>query len=232
MGAYAPAGALRSTANDLLKYVSANLGLAQSDLTPLMEKMQVIRHSNSPGILPGETFGNTAMAWMDFGVYQPPGMQLLGHGGGAGGYSAFIGFDQKQRRGVVVLSNQRAALTNTYTIGWRILQRAPLKGMDLLTMRPMREHVGSGIALALDSQTRELRVTKVFENSPAARAGLTAGIIIRKINDVSVTGKSLTECLELMRGAADTSLRLELLNAERGDTMAIELKRQRFLISG
>jgi hypothetical protein len=35
-----------------------------------------------------------------------------------------------------------------------------------------------------------------------------------------------------MRGPADTILRLELLNPERGDTQAIELKRQRFLISG
>src|SRR6516165_9361655 len=37
------AGALRSTANDLLKYVSANLGLSASALTPLMQRAQAIR---------------------------------------------------------------------------------------------------------------------------------------------------------------------------------------------
>ena len=34
--------ALRSTANDLLKFVSANLGLTPPSLTPLMEKTHVI----------------------------------------------------------------------------------------------------------------------------------------------------------------------------------------------
>ena len=34
--------ALRSTANDMLKYVSANLGLTSSSLTPLMEKTHVV----------------------------------------------------------------------------------------------------------------------------------------------------------------------------------------------
>src|SRR5436189_229516 len=40
----AGAGAIKSSANDLLKYVSAQLGLAQSPLSPLMERSHVIRH--------------------------------------------------------------------------------------------------------------------------------------------------------------------------------------------
>ena len=42
------ASALRSTANDLLKYVGANVGLSQSSLTPLMGKTQLPRHSAPP----------------------------------------------------------------------------------------------------------------------------------------------------------------------------------------
>src|ERR1051326_630051 len=41
--AYSPAGDIHSTANDLLKYVSANAGLTTSSLTPLMKQTQVIR---------------------------------------------------------------------------------------------------------------------------------------------------------------------------------------------
>jgi serine-type D-Ala-D-Ala carboxypeptidase/endopeptidase len=111
----ASAGALRSSANDLLKYVSAHLGVEQSSLRPMMEKMQEIRHRDSV------EFGQTAMPWMDFGVYQPPGMEILGHGGGTDGCSAFIGFDKKQRRGVVVLANQAAGVANTYAVGLRLL---------------------------------------------------------------------------------------------------------------
>src|SRR3989454_7806839 len=44
---YDGAGGLRSTANDLLKYVSANLGLMPSSLTRLMEQTHVIRHNGT-----------------------------------------------------------------------------------------------------------------------------------------------------------------------------------------
>src|SRR5439155_13346364 len=41
--AYSPAGDVHSTANDLLKYVSAHAGLAPSNLTPLMKETHVAR---------------------------------------------------------------------------------------------------------------------------------------------------------------------------------------------
>ena len=44
---YDGAGGLRSTANDLLKYVSANIGLTPSSLTRLMEQTHVIRHKHT-----------------------------------------------------------------------------------------------------------------------------------------------------------------------------------------
>ncbi|MDB6064835.1 MAG: beta-lactamase [Pedosphaera sp.] len=82
------AGALRSTANDLLKYVSANLGLTRSSLTPLMKK----------------TYEN-GLAW---GVNSElPGTEIISHGGGTGGYQSFVGFDKVRRHGVVVLFNGR-----------------------------------------------------------------------------------------------------------------------------
>jgi CubicO group peptidase (beta-lactamase class C family) len=222
----AGAGALLSSANDLLKYLSANLGLTQSSLKPLMDQMKVIRHRDAP------EFGNTAMPWWDSGVYQPPGMELLGHGGGTGGCSAFIGFDRKQQRGVVVLANQRAALANSYAIGWRILQRAPLKGLQITTLMPLQEIVGLGAALALNQETRQVWISKVYPKSPAAAAGLSAGLVIQKIDAVSTTGKSLPECLSLLRGKAGTKVRLELVNTEKNRTNVVELTRQKFLISG
>ena len=61
-----------------------------------------MRHTGAP------KFGNTAMPWVDGEVYHPPGSQFLTHGGGGFGYVAFVGFDKRNRRGVVVLSNQMA----------------------------------------------------------------------------------------------------------------------------
>ena len=73
----------------MLNYVSANLGLTPSDLTPLMEKTH-----------------NQGLVW--YVVLDYPGTTIIGHGGGTAGYSSFIGFDKARRRGVAVLSNRKA----------------------------------------------------------------------------------------------------------------------------
>ena len=218
--ALAPAGALHSTANDLLKYLSANLGLAPSGLRPLMEKMQVIRHRDSPEM------GKTAMPWYDQSVYNPPGTEFFGHGGGTAGSSTFIGFDKRQHRGVVVLSNQNTI--HSSTVGWRILQCAPLNGMNARTMQPVREYVGGGIAFDLDKQTGTLRITKVYPNTSAALAGLSPGLIIQKIDGIPTAGKSLADCLAIARGTVGTKIRLELITLDGSQTNAVELTRQKF----
>src|SRR5205085_12627194 len=100
-------------------------------------KMQVIRHRDSD-------MGKTAMPWYDQAAYNAPETELLGHGGGTGGCSAFIGFDRLQRHGVIVLSNQRNI--HSSSVGWRILQVAPLSGSDPATLQPLREYVGSGFS--------------------------------------------------------------------------------------
>jgi CubicO group peptidase (beta-lactamase class C family) len=227
---YAPAGAVHSTANDLLKYMSANAGLTRSKLTPLMEKTHVIRFKDShglPGIADKALFGHTAMDWVDRGVYQPPGMDLLGHAGGAGSYHAWIGFDKKQQRGVVVLST--ANDLSVETIGWTLLQRLPLTSQSAAEL--VREIVGLGLAFDLDKKTRKIHITKVYPTSPAGQAGLSAGLIIRSINGVSVEGKSLTDCMKIMRGPAGTTVRLELVNSDRGEINTVELTKQKFLTS-
>jgi CubicO group peptidase (beta-lactamase class C family) len=83
-GAQMPLGGLRSTANDLLKFVSANLGLTPSSLTPLMGKSMINLGFASPG---------GGIVWFD---------------GGTRGYRSHAGFDKTRRRGVVVLSNSDA----------------------------------------------------------------------------------------------------------------------------
>ena len=83
-GTRMPIGGLRSTANDLLKFVSANLGLTPSSLTPLMEKNMINLGFDSPG---------REIVWFNGGGY---------------GYRSYAGFDKTRRRGVVVLSNSDA----------------------------------------------------------------------------------------------------------------------------
>ncbi len=88
---------LHSTANDLLKYLSANLGLAPCTLTTLMEKTHAVRYESTfQGV-------RIALAWAV--VPYPNGRRFLVHGGGTPGYTTFVGFDKARRRGVVLLSS-------------------------------------------------------------------------------------------------------------------------------
>lgn len=94
----AGAGALRSTANDLLRYVSANLGLAPSSLTPLMEKTHEARFHESAD-------DDLGLAWEISRDHE--GSKIVWKTGGTAGCRAFVGLNTARRRGVVVLSNSQ-----------------------------------------------------------------------------------------------------------------------------
>jgi hypothetical protein len=94
--ALAGAGALRSTTNDLLTFLAANLGYVKTPLAPAMADMLKVRR---PTLMP-----NLAVA-LGWHVLTTNGKEVVWHNGGTAGYRTFIGFDQKARVGVVVLSN-------------------------------------------------------------------------------------------------------------------------------
>jgi serine-type D-Ala-D-Ala carboxypeptidase/endopeptidase len=217
--AFAPAGALLSTANDMLKFLSANLGLTKSNLTPLMQETQVIRHSGEP------QFGKTAMPWVDDGVYCPEGSELLGHAGGGYGTVAFIAIDKKKRRGVVVLTNQMKV--HAEAIGWTILQALPLSRENITYAA--REVVGLGIALRVDEDAGTPRIITVYPNSPAGRSGVSTGLIVRKINGVPTQDKELSECLRMIGGPAGETVDLELFDAQKKDARSLTLTRRKFI---
>ncbi len=92
----AGAGALRSTANDMLTFLAANLGYLKTPLAPAMEdEVSVRRSAGSPGL-------EIAYAWH---IQTKDGNAIIWHNGGTGGYRTYMGYDPKARVGVVVLSN-------------------------------------------------------------------------------------------------------------------------------
>jgi CubicO group peptidase (beta-lactamase class C family) len=92
----AGAGALRSTVNDMLKFVAANLGLNKS---PLLAAMQMAHQSRHDTETPDLEIG------LNWHILKKFDTVIVWHNGGTGGYHSFIGFDPKARKGVVVLSN-------------------------------------------------------------------------------------------------------------------------------
>ena len=96
----AGAGALRSTANDMLTFVEANLGVRKSPLAPAMEAMLTVRRPTGISGL------DIALGWH---IFTKNSRELVWHNGGTGGYRSFIGFDAAAGTGVVVLSNTSTA---------------------------------------------------------------------------------------------------------------------------
>jgi CubicO group peptidase (beta-lactamase class C family) len=101
MGVLMPLGGLYSTANDLLKFVSANLSLTPSSLPPLMEKC--VAH-----------FPVKAKLERERGVVE--------FGGGNRFIGPYTTFDKTRRRGLVVLSSSGNGLYNARDIGKFLLE--------------------------------------------------------------------------------------------------------------
>ena len=64
--------------------------------------------------------------------------------------------------------------------------------------------------------------------SPAAKAGLSKGLIVQKINGASAKGKTINECIALMKGPIGTKVHLELLDTTTKVSRQFELSKQRF----
>lgn len=88
-------GAIHSTAEDMLKYLAANMGMTKSELSPAIE----LSHKYS-GISEGDI--NMGLGWI---TQTLEGMDIIWHDGGTNGQMSFAGFTKDGKRGVVVLTN-------------------------------------------------------------------------------------------------------------------------------
>ncbi len=109
----AGAGALRSTVNDLMKFVAANLGDPKTPLSDAMASMLTVRRPTGTAGL------EIALGWH---ILTRPDGDIIWHNGGTGGFRSFIGFRPKTHVGVVVLSNA-FTITGVDDIGRDLLDR-------------------------------------------------------------------------------------------------------------
>lgn len=113
--ALAGAGALRSTANDLLTFLSAVLGYIRTPLESAIAALLSVRRATGTPRL------QTALGWQILGERH----EIVWKNGGTGGYAALVGFDPRTHLGVVVLSNTFAvsgALVGVDDIGLHLLK--------------------------------------------------------------------------------------------------------------
>jgi D-alanyl-D-alanine-carboxypeptidase/D-alanyl-D-alanine-endopeptidase len=138
----AGAGALRSTANDMLRFLAATLGYTDSSLAPAMAAMLKERRPTTPPV--GGMKTEIGLAWM---ITTRGDTQIVWHDGGTGGYRSIIAFDPKRRIGVVVLSNAGTTV-GVNDIGMHLLD--PVNPL----MEPPKQHT----QITMDPRTYEALV--------------------------------------------------------------------------
>ena len=94
LASLAGAGALRSSANDMLTFLEAFLGYKETPLAPAMKAMREIRRPVGKGSI--------GLGWFVFPIDD---REIANHDGGTGGFCSWAGYDPEGRIGAVVLAN-------------------------------------------------------------------------------------------------------------------------------
>ena len=114
--ALAGAGALRSTAADMAKFLSANLGFSKTKLTDSLTEAQKVRRSADDSPL------KVGFNWI---TTKPGEKEIIWHNGGTGGYRSFAGIEKESKKGVFVVTN---GFDSVDDIGFHILDsKVPLR---------------------------------------------------------------------------------------------------------
>lgn len=106
------AGALRSTAGDLVRFVAAHLGQAPAPLKPILDAAKAPRRDIGPG------------QKMGLGWHLNTREGIHWHNGQTGGYHSYVAFCNERHIGVVVLSNTAGGIGDE--VGMKLLKM--LKG--------------------------------------------------------------------------------------------------------
>lgn len=119
------AGALRSTASDMLKFLAAHLTPTSGPLTDALRLCLQPRH----------WLARHQAVGLGWNITERKGRQLLWHNGATGGFNSFVGLLPEQRFGVVVLVNR--------SLTWaadRGLTRDLATSMGVRLLRPLFRH--------------------------------------------------------------------------------------------
>ncbi len=158
MPAFAAAGSLRSTANDLLTFLAAFMAEDKPQLAPAMAAMLETRRPG-PGL-------EQALGWWIVKVgLDDPG--FVAFGGQTLGYATTVAFDPKAHVGVVVLSN---GAQDDGGLGWHLLRPA-FPVMTAAAVKAREERLNKEVritAKSLDGYVGRYRVA----------SGPTAGDIV------------------------------------------------------
>ena len=107
----AGAGAIRSTANDMLTFLAANMGMTDTELQTALQLANTPQRPTDGG----EYIG---LGW----IFPKSGNGIHWHNGETGGYHSYLAWDSQRKIGVVVLAN---AAINIDDVGLQLIRGLP-----------------------------------------------------------------------------------------------------------
>lgn len=120
----APGGGLYSTVGDILKFLSANIGLIKTELDDAMQESHLIRLSTGQ-VVPNnlktshETSDTGSYIGLGWFITTNFGHEIIWHNGGTiGGYNAYMAFNPTTERGIVIVCSTDIADINITTISF------------------------------------------------------------------------------------------------------------------
>ena len=130
----AGAGALRSTADDLIKYLSANIGLIHTKLDTSFQLQNLIQH---PSVIPNPMNYDAYVA-LGWGVLTNFGTELLNHAGAINGWNSYAGFDPQKQLGVVILCSCDFKDVDMEKLAYMLLNLTGVESINNLTEKSIK----------------------------------------------------------------------------------------------
>lgn len=90
-------------------------------------------------------------------------------------------------------------------------------------------YVGIGVYIANDTENNQIVIISPMEGSPAQEAGIKAGDILLKVNDVEYKGEQIDEAADVMKGDIGTTVKLEI--KRNNEILTIEVERREVRIN-
>lgn len=87
------------------------------------------------------------------------------------------------------------------------------------------EYSGIGAVLSQDLESGVITLVQIYEDSPAAKAGLKDNDILTKVGDIEVTGMDLSEVVTYIKGEKGTDVDLSVLRGEDAEEITVTATR-------
>ncbi|MGA9909367.1 MAG: serine hydrolase domain-containing protein [Nitrososphaeraceae archaeon] len=122
----ADSGAFRSTAPDMLKYVSANLGLIHTKLDVAMQLGHLIRHSS----IIANPMNYSEFRGLGWRVLTNFGTETITHTGAINGWNAFAGFIPTKQVGVIAMCSCDSIDADMGSLGFVLLHLTGVENIN------------------------------------------------------------------------------------------------------